>query len=243
MRHHDPGETEATLEIANQVVDLRSHHRIEPGGRLVVEDGTGLEDERTRKRGPLAHPAGELGRHEGLGAAEPHHVECRPDALPELRLRAQAVLAQRVRDVLAHRQRVEQGGLLEEHGDVSPDAGELVFATGAEHGPLDLHGARVGREEGIHVLQEHALARAAAPEHDQRLAGAHVERDATQDGLVPEPLLEVAAADVDLGRHVAIMKSFVKKKSDTSTVIEAATTVRVVARPTPSAPPVTVSPS
>src|SRR5206468_7164730 len=118
-----------------------------------------------------------------------------------------------------------------------------VFPAVAEHHPLDLHAARVRCEEGVHVLQEHALAGAAPAEHDQGLARAHVERHPPQDGLVAEALLEAAAADVDLCRHVAIMKSLVRKKSDTSTVIEAATTVRVVARPTPSAPPVTASPS
>src|SRR5207253_2432769 len=71
--------------------------------------------------------------------------------------------------------------------------------------------------------------------------GEHVEGESPQHGLAPEGLLEPGAADVARGGHVS-RKSLVRKKSETSTVIEEATTVAVVARPTPSAPPVVPSP-
>src|SRR5207237_9259278 len=106
---------------------------------------------------------------------------------------------------------------------------------------VDFDPAGVRPEQRVHVLEQHALARAAAAEDDERLPGEHVEGESPQHGLAPEGLLEPGAADVARGGHVS-RKSLVRKKSETSTVIEAATTVAVVARPTPSAPPVVPSP-
>src|SRR5437667_356366 len=77
-------------------------------------------------------------------------------------------------------------------------------------------------------------------DHGERFAGEPVEGKATQHALAAERLLEPGAADEGCA-HVRRM-SFVRKKSETSTVIEATTTVAVVARPTPSAPPVVPRP-
>src|SRR5262249_39139504 len=102
---------------------------------------------------------------------------------------------------------------------------------------LHFDAAGVGAEQAVQVLEQHALAAAAAAEQDERLAVVHLERHAAEHRLAAELLLDVPAADERL-RHER-RKSFVKKKSATRIVIEAATTVAVVARPTPSAPPVT----
>src|SRR5262249_12301055 len=152
-----------------------------------------------------------------------------------------AVLAERIGDVLADGERVEERALLEEHRHLPAHRHERVLVERAERDAVDLDLARVRPQEGVHVLQEHALARAAPAEHDERLSREHVERQTAQHRLRAEGLLEGAAADVRLGAHVS-KKALVRKKSDTSTVIDAATTVRVVARPTPSAPPVTPRP-
>src|SRR6185437_3323894 len=94
------------------------------------------------------------------------------------------------------------------------------------------------------MAQDHALAFAAAPEHHQGLALGDVEVDALQDGLAVEALGEPAHADIRTRAvfHPIAMNNLVRKKSDTSTPIDAATTADVVARPTPSAPPVAPSP-
>src|SRR5439155_1565859 len=120
------------------------------------------------------------------------------------------------------------------------DRAEVVLAERTDRLAVDLHRAGVRPEERVHVLQQHALAGAAAAEDDERLAGEHVEGKATQHALAAERLLEPGAADEGCA-HVR-RKSFVRKKSETSTVIEATTTVAVVARPTPSAPPVVPRP-
>ena len=79
------------------------------------------------------------------------------------------------------------------------------------------------------------------PEQQLRANKFEINRRATQHGRPAEALLHALAADVRPSAHRR-RNSFVRKKSEMRTVIDAATTVRVVARPTPSAPPVTVIP-
>src|SRR5437016_3446889 len=239
--HHHRAHPEAALQVADQVIDLGGDHRVETGGRLVVEERARLEHERARQGGPLAHPTRELGRHEPFAAGQVDHFKSLAHAAGEGVRRQQAMLAQGVGDVLAHGERVEEGALLEEHGHVAPHRHERILVEPLEHHAVHLDLAGVGHEQGVHVLQEHALPRAAPAQHDERLAPEHVEREPAQHGLGAEGLLEAAAADVGPSAHER-RKGWVKKKSEMRTVIEAATTVRVVARPTPSAPPVTWSP-
>src|SRR5439155_26337970 len=105
-----------------------------------------------------------------------------------------------------------------------------------------------------HVLQAHRLAAARAAQDRERLSGADRQVDAAQHGLSLERLVHARELDHDahlmafallrlaarnlraLAHNITI--SWVRKKSVTSTPIEAATTVRVVARPTPTVPPV-----
>src|SRR5262249_52723940 len=136
---------------------------------------------------------------------------------------------------------IEERPLLEEHRHLPADRDEAVLVERPECRPFHLDLATIRAQEAVHVLQGHALAGAAAAEEDERLARQHVEREPAQDGLVAEALLDGTAADERRVAHEA-RKSLVRKKSATNTVMEAATTVAVVARPTPSAPPVTRSP-
>src|SRR5690242_8396807 len=96
------------------------------------------------------------------------------------------------------------------------------------------------------MAQENALAFAAAPQHHHRLALEDVEVDAAQYLLGPVALLKGAQrnerAALVIVPHQSSRKSLVRKKSEISTLIDAATTAEVVARPTPSAPPAAVSP-
>src|SRR5581483_423049 len=241
VRHDDRGEAEALLEVADQVVDLRRGDGVEAGRRLVVEERLRLERERARERRALAHAARELGRHEPFRAGEVDHLEHAAHARGVLVARPDAVLAERVDDVLADGEGVEERAHLEEHPEPAADRDHAVLVQRADRRAVDDHVAAIGAEEAVHVLQDDALPRAASAEEDERLAGKDGDRDAPEDPLRAERLLDVGALDEGPGAHVS-RKSLVRKKSDTRTVIDAATTVVVVARPTPSAPPVTRSP-
>src|SRR5262249_25053597 len=102
----------------------------------------------------------------------------------------------------------------------------------------------VGLVEADGVPQQHRLPRAAAPEDDAGLAAVDVEIDAAQDGLGLEGLLDGPEAQECVAQACPqnIRNIGVRKKSEMTTAIEATTTVLVVALPTPSAPPVALSP-
>src|SRR2546427_4488490 len=71
VRHHDRRNSKPPLKIPDQFVDRRGCDRIQPRGRLVIEDTPWLHGDRARKRHPLLHAAGQLGRHEFLHSIEP----------------------------------------------------------------------------------------------------------------------------------------------------------------------------
>ena len=150
--HHDRGDARARAGARWISSPMRREFAgIEAGGRLVVEDDLRLERDRARHADALAHAARELGGHQRL--ARP----TRPTAVEALRARARAiallapahVLADRVRDVLVDRQRVEQRGALEDHAEVAPHARPSSRSGSRRHVAAE-HGdrARVGRAAG-----------------------------------------------------------------------------------------------
>src|SRR5262249_56218567 len=109
--------------------------------------------------------------------------------------------------------------------------------------PEEGEGAGVGSYEPRHVSQQHRLAGSAAAHDDERLAAIELKRYSTQHLSAIERLAQ--PRDLDHGRchHQKIMrKILVRKKSETITAIVTCTTVAVVARPSPSVPPVVDSP-
>src|SRR4029453_2151297 len=112
--------------------------------------------------------------------------------------------------------------LLKEHGDVPADRAERRLVERFERLALDLDRAGIGAQKAVHVLQEHALARAAAAQDAERLAGTHLEVEPAQDGLVAKALDEPAAPDVG-GRAHQRRNSLVRKKSERRKVLVAAT--------------------
>src|SRR2546427_4114796 len=62
--HDDRGDMDLPLQPANQGVDGVGGHRIQSGGRLVVEDTLRIHGDRAGQRHPLFHAAGQLGGHE-----------------------------------------------------------------------------------------------------------------------------------------------------------------------------------
>ena len=113
---------------------------------------------------------------------------------------------------------------------------------------VDPYFAGVGTLEPVDVAQQHAFALATSAQNHNGFALHHFEVDAAQHALVAETFFDSAQRDeraplmIVVVIHQIARKSLVRKKSEISTLIEAATTAEVVARPTPSAPPLAVSP-
>src|SRR5215831_17478268 len=93
------------------------------------------------------------------------------------------------------------------------------------------------------MTQNDALALSAAAKYHQRLALVHVKVNALQHRFAAKAFIQSPYADIRTCPvvHPIARKSLVRKKSETRTPIAAAT-AEVVARPTPSAPPVAPNP-
>ncbi len=116
MGHHEYGDAEALLQAAQQFVEGPGADRVETGGGFVEEQDFGIECERARQSGALAHAARELHRifRSGLrrqadkadleGADLLDHVE-----------RQLGMFEQRHFDILRHRQRRKQRAALEQN--------------------------------------------------------------------------------------------------------------------------------
>src|SRR5580765_8556516 len=57
VRYQEDGEAEARLQIEDQLIESSGGDRIEAGGRLVEEQNLGVERQRARETGALAHAA------------------------------------------------------------------------------------------------------------------------------------------------------------------------------------------
>ena len=117
--------------VADQLVDDVRRDRVEPGGRLVVEDVLRVHRDRARQPDALAHAARQRGRLQRLDVREPHPLE--PLAHPPAHLglvQVARVLAQRQRHVLAHRHRVEQRRALEQHPEAPAHRVQLAARSG-----------------------------------------------------------------------------------------------------------------
>src|SRR5881394_2277230 len=90
------------------------------------------------------------------------------------------------------------------------------------------------------MLEQDALAAAAAPDDDDGFALADAEVHTVQHMLRAEALLQVAGFDHVAGR--TRFRNRVRKKLLISTVMDEYTTASVVARPTPTAPSPQVMP-
>ena len=109
------------------------------------------------------------------------------------------MLAQRVRDVLVDRERVEQRGPLDHEPHTTPERQELLFAQRLDVLTEDFDLALIRLDEAGDVPEQHGLP-GAAPSHDhERLALERFERQALEDFEAVEPLPDVV--DLDDRRH------------------------------------------
>ena len=106
--HHEHGEAEGPLQAEHELIKGGGADRIEAGGGLVEEQDVGVERERAREPGALAHAPRQLGRVLGGGLrGEPHHADLEGGDLVDQSRTEIGVLLERHFDILRHRQRAE----------------------------------------------------------------------------------------------------------------------------------------
>ena len=199
VRDEEHGQPEAGLQIADQPVELGSGDRIEAGGRLVEKQDLGIERQRPREPGPLAHSARQL-RRELLGGpfGQADQRDLAGRDLVHQRLRHRTVLAQRHLDVLHDGQRAEQRAVLEQHAPALFERAQLGL-VGVQHvAPQHLDAAALRPPQPDNRAQQHRLAGAGAADDAEHLAAPHIEVEAVMDGLAAETGHQTAHPDHDI---------------------------------------------
>ena len=100
------------------------------------------------------------------------------------------------RDVLPHRQAVEESAALKQHAELATDLVARLPAQADGLDAVDTDAARVRLEKAKDALQQHRLAGTGAADDDHRFAWAQVEVNAIQDDLAAEGLAQTADADL-----------------------------------------------
>ena len=213
----------------------------------------------TRRRWPPERSDGIL----SMCSPRPTKPEHFLDARAHLVERQRSLFVQLVADVLAHRERVEERALLEDHArgrrgtPISSDFVHLVdaLAVDPDRRPSPASAARgsasgwstsrhrwrpgrswcAPRQREADVAQDHLVV-----ERQRHLVEQHDGRALPSRISTGRP---ASARDSRRHQNSIEISSRVTKKSTTSTVTEAATTALVVARPTPWVPPRVRSPT
>ena len=107
--------------------------------------------------------------------------------------------AQRERDVLPHRQRIEERRVLKQKAHPLPHAGQAAAVERGDVVVLDEHPARVGSHQSDDVPQRDALAGSAAPEQTKGRRAWDLERHLVEHPPAAEDL--VTAFEANGGRQ------------------------------------------
>ena len=113
VRDHERGQSQSSLQIADQLVDLSARHRVEACRRLVIEHDLGFQCEGSCQRRALAHAAAQLAWKLRLRPCQTDDVEKLGNPRAAAVTLANAVLVEREGDVVLHVQRVEERRALE----------------------------------------------------------------------------------------------------------------------------------
>lgn len=144
MRHHVDGQIHRIAQLDHQLVELRRADRIETRCRLVEEDDVGIERQRPRQCGALDHAAGQFGweflRRVGR---QPDQLDLEHRQFVHQLSRQVEIFAHRHLDVFQHRQRREQGAVLEQHAKPHVDAQTLGIISLLDIDAEQLDGARL----------------------------------------------------------------------------------------------------
>ena len=199
----DHGNAQLARGIAQVLQHAARGLGVQAGHGLVGQDDLGLLGQRAGNAHALHLPArqrlGALQRLVGQAHALQALVGQADIAFAEqLQHRGQgAGLAQAPgQHVLAHRQARHQVVVLEDHGHVASQLAPAVPAA-AQHQvhAAHLQRAAVGAGQAVHAAQQRGLAGPRQAQHDDELAGLHIQVDAMQHMVAAIALAQLADAD------------------------------------------------
>ena len=208
------------LQVADQRQDLLLRGDVERGGRLVRDQQLRLQHQRHRDHDALALAAGKpvrVGGEDARDLGQPdllHHVEDAFFARAGVEI---GMGAQHLVDLAADRHhRIERRHrLLEDHRHGGGAQLPQAAVAGGEDFLADQFDSAAGRhqrallQQAHHRQRRHGFARAAFADQAQRLARAHLQRDAVDHALVGGVLAEADHEIVDVEDHGVGVRSLV----------------------------------
>src|SRR5262245_40665778 len=191
VRDHDVGAAVLLVDLLDQLAQQRGADGIEAGVGLVEEHDVGVQHERAREAGALAHPARELVGHLVAGALEADLAQARVDDLLDLVLALVGVLAQREGDVVPQVHRAEQRAVLEQDAELLAHLEQLFVLHPGHRLAVHEHVALVRIQQADHVLDADRLPRPGRPQDHRDLVVRDLHVEPAQDLVAPERLVDV----------------------------------------------------
>src|SRR6059058_2418087 len=155
VRHHHARHPQLVPQPLDQPVDHVSVHRIEPRGRLVVQEILGLPGDRPRDPHALLHTTRQLGRqlgrHLGRQVHEPQAFE--HPVLAELLVVIARLVGNAEPDVLGHAHRVEQRAVLEHVADLGAQLRQLLASSSGTCSPSTITSPKSGRSRPLIIFR------------------------------------------------------------------------------------------
>src|SRR5258708_818421 len=201
-----------------------------------------MKDEGSSQPSAVAHPSRERSRHLGLVQIKTHTFECLVHRSLDLGRRFRLIqAAERQREIVYQRERVEQSGALKEKAHMTTNARQIFLAGMSDVLRVNANLATVGFEEADHQFESDALASATAAQDAKRFTCIDLERYVVENLSISECFKHV----LEFNRGGIAHKAFLgkrKKMAFTRTTSakmirsEDKTTLLVAARWTPSEP-------
>src|SRR4051812_44179339 len=136
-----------------------------------------MKNECSRQTCALAHPSRKCSRHLGLVQVKTHTFECLVYSSVDLSRRFRLIqAAERQREIVSQRERVEQGGALKEEAHMTPNARQIFLAGMSDILRVNANLAAVWLEQSNHQPERDAFARATAAQDAKRFTCIDLER-------------------------------------------------------------------
>ncbi len=230
VRDDDTRHTEFLLHPNDQPVDYRHGDRIQSRRRFIIKQILRLRRDGPGEPGPLQHPTGQLRR---IPVSYPIQID-KPQTLTHTGVDLLFIHPRDApkphRDIVGNVHGVEECGELKNVADVTAKLVELLNVEFTEVLAVHHDLTRVGAHQADNVLENHGLAGSGEPDDAECFPVLDREIQSPEDSVLAE-------RPTDVTEHDAHSRTTAQNASRTRISMLDTTTARVVATPTPPAPP------
>ena len=196
VRHHDAGDAQRVVQLADQLGRGTQGNRVQPRERLVVHDQVRVQRDGAGQRHAAGHAAGDLAGHQVARAAQPDGIELHQDDVANQASRAGRVCSRNgKRDVVEHAQVGEQGTELEQHAHAPAHRVQACLVERADLLAVEQQFALLGAHLAADQPQHRRLAAAGSAHERGDLAARHGKLRSSRTRPLPVAEAQVAAFD------------------------------------------------